>query len=94
MPLKICCARVPADVAPMRGCDAGLLGAAGAERRALDAGAAADEVAELGALGASPLTDGLRLDAGAVPDARALPDDNRTGGGAKCGAHGLLVVTP
>jgi hypothetical protein len=74
MPLKICCARVPAGVVPVGGWDAGLLGEGGVDRVAFTDDEATVEVtvAELDALKALLLADGLRLDAGVPLEAGAL----------------------
>jgi hypothetical protein len=74
MPLKICCARVPADAAAVGGWEAGLLGGGGVDRGAFTDDEAVDEVAvaEADALEALPLADGLRADAAALLEAGAL----------------------
>jgi hypothetical protein len=73
MPLKICCARVPADAVGVGGRDAGLLGGGGVDRGAFTDDEAAVEVtvAEVDALEALLLADGLRPGAGGGLEAGA-----------------------
>jgi hypothetical protein len=76
MPLKICCARVPTDVVPVDGWDAGLLGRGGVDRGGFTGDEAVDEAtgAEADALTPLPLADGRRRDAAALLDTGIPPE--------------------